>query len=144
MSKVISNTSPLLYLYRIDALTWLPELFDSIWTPKSVVDELYEGQQRGYDVPIPDRYSWLQVIEFYSIGEQLKGLDLGNGEQAAIALGLEHPDRIVLWFGEACCSIAWVYRLGNIKDFTGGKISRVTRSHCSFSRSLTKFRHVDV
>ena len=27
MPEAISNTSPLLYLYRIEALNWLPELF---------------------------------------------------------------------------------------------------------------------
>lgn len=36
MSDVISNTSPLLYLYRIKADNWLPELFDEVWTPDAV------------------------------------------------------------------------------------------------------------
>lgn len=30
MPEAISNTSPLLYLYRINALDWLPELFSEI------------------------------------------------------------------------------------------------------------------
>ena len=30
MPEAISNTSPLLYLYRIDVLQWLPELFDEV------------------------------------------------------------------------------------------------------------------
>jgi hypothetical protein len=33
MPKAISNTSPLLYLHRIDVLDWLPMLFSEIWVP---------------------------------------------------------------------------------------------------------------
>lgn len=49
--EAISNTSPLLYLYRIDGLNWLPKLFYSIWVPQAVADEFKEGRRRGYDVP---------------------------------------------------------------------------------------------
>ncbi len=56
MPEAISNTSPLLYLYRIKALDWLPQLFAGCWTPSAVVGELEEGQRPGYDVPIPSTY----------------------------------------------------------------------------------------
>ena len=36
MLKAISNTFPLLYLYRIDGIEWRPKLFNEIWTPKAV------------------------------------------------------------------------------------------------------------
>jgi len=57
MPEAISNTSPLLYLYRINAIDWLPELFNEIWIPNAVVLELGEGQHRGYDVPVPSVYT---------------------------------------------------------------------------------------
>ncbi|MBN1977018.1 MAG: hypothetical protein JW918_06420 [Anaerolineae bacterium] len=57
MAKAVSNTSPLLYLYRIDALGWLPKLFTEIWTPGAVVGEFEEGRRRGYDVPNPRDYA---------------------------------------------------------------------------------------
>ncbi len=50
MPDAISNTSPLLYLYRINAIDWLPQLFEELWTPTAVINELNEGQRRGYDV----------------------------------------------------------------------------------------------
>jgi hypothetical protein len=50
MPKAICNTSPLLYLYRIGAIERLPKLFDEVWTPSAVTDELKEGRQKGYDV----------------------------------------------------------------------------------------------
>ncbi len=96
MPEAISNTSPLLYLYRINALDWLPELFSEIWIPNAVVLELQEGQQRGYDVPVPSAYAWLQIVEPQSIPTELTTLDLGMGELAALALALETPNRIVL------------------------------------------------
>jgi predicted nucleic acid-binding protein len=49
MHNAISNTSPLLYLYRIDAIEWLPKLFGEIWTPRAVIDEVNEGRKQGYD-----------------------------------------------------------------------------------------------
>lgn len=96
LPKAISNTSPLLYLYRINAIDWLPELFNEIWTPNAVVLELREGQQRGYDVPVPSAYAWLQIVEPQSIPSELTTLDLGMGEVAALALALETRNRIVL------------------------------------------------
>ena len=42
---IISNTSPLLYLHRIEALDWLPELGEKVWIPQAVQDELSEGRR---------------------------------------------------------------------------------------------------
>jgi len=96
MPRAISNTSPLLYLYRGGLLEWLPQLFSEIWIPKAVVLELQEGQQRGYDVPTPGDYAWLQVVEPKSVPSEWLTLDLGAGEIAAMALALENTDRVVL------------------------------------------------
>ena len=86
MPEAISNTSPLLYLYRINVLDWLPELFSEIWIPNAVVLELREGLQRGYDVPTPSDYAWLQIVEPQLIPLDLTTLGLGMGELAALAL----------------------------------------------------------
>lgn len=96
MARVISNTSPLLYLHRIEGLEWARELFSEIWIPKAVVEELREGARRGYDVPEPERFDWIVVVEPRSVPSEWLALDLGAGELAAMALALENPDRIVL------------------------------------------------
>ena len=96
MRKAISNTSPLLYLYCIGTLEWLPKLFDEVWTPAAVVAELQAGRERGYNVPNPSEYSWLQVVEPHSVPSEWLALDLGTGELEAMALALEHPARVVL------------------------------------------------
>lgn len=96
MTKVISNTSPLLYLYRIGAIKWLPKLFDEIWTPDAVKSELLAGRGKGYDVPNPADFTWLQVINPKSMPSEWLALDLGAGELAAMALALENPNYVVL------------------------------------------------
>jgi predicted nucleic acid-binding protein len=96
MAKAVSNTSPLLYLYRIDVVDWLPKLFTEIWTPGAVVTEFEEGQRRGYDVPNPRDYEWLKIIDPRSTPSEWLALDLGKGELAAMALALENPERTIL------------------------------------------------
>jgi predicted nucleic acid-binding protein len=96
MPKAISNTSPLLYLHRIGALEWLPQLFDEFWVPAAVVAELQEGRRCGFDVPDPTFLPWVQVVEPRSIPADWLALDLGHGELAAMAMAIENPDRIIL------------------------------------------------
>lgn len=95
-NDAISNTSPLIYLYRIKALDWLPHLFGEMWTPDAVAHELEEGQRRGYDVPSVANYPWLQVKVPSNPLPPDRYPALGQGEVAAISLTLEYPGRIVL------------------------------------------------
>ena len=62
MPKAISNTSPLLYLYKIGAINLLPKMFDEVWTAESVKNELLAGRSKGYDVPNPADYAWLNIV----------------------------------------------------------------------------------
>ena len=39
MPDAICNTSPLLYLYRIGALDWLPKLFNEVWINREIIDD---------------------------------------------------------------------------------------------------------
>lgn len=96
MDNAISNTSPLLYLYRTGILDWLPKLFNEIWIPNAVIFELKAGQDRGYDVPNPHAYEWITVVEPQHLPSEWLALDLGAGELASMSLSLEHPNRIIL------------------------------------------------
>ncbi len=96
MSDCICNTSPLLYLHRIEGLLWLPEIFEEVWTTSAVVKELEVGRRKGYDAPDPRRHSWLRIVRPRATPSEWLALDLGSGELATMALALEHPDRIVL------------------------------------------------
>jgi predicted nucleic acid-binding protein len=79
----ISNTSPLLYLHRIDVLEWLPRLFSEVWIPQAVVSELDEGRRRGYDVLDPTDQAWLRQVDPRQMPSEWLALDLGAGEGVA-------------------------------------------------------------
>jgi predicted nucleic acid-binding protein len=96
MPKAISNTSPLLYLYRIEAIDWLPKLFEEVWTPEAVKNELLAGRNKGYDVPDPADCTWLKIVNPKSMPSEWFVLDLGTGEIAAMALALENPSCVIL------------------------------------------------
>ncbi|MCW1969894.1 MAG: DUF3368 domain-containing protein [Anaerolineae bacterium] len=96
MVKAISNTSPLLYLYRIGAIHWLPYLFSEVLIPKAVQIELQIGRDKGYDVPNISNYAWLTIINPKFMPYEWLALELGNGEVAAMSLAMEHSGCIVL------------------------------------------------
>lgn len=96
MSEAITNTSPLVYLHRVQAIEWLPQLFSAIWTPAAVVEELNEGLEKGYNVPRVSTLTWLRTVDPELPVSEWLSADLGAGELAAIALGLEHPAKILL------------------------------------------------
>jgi predicted nucleic acid-binding protein len=96
MPPAISNTSPLLYLHRINGLGWLQQLFGEVWVPEAVVQELNEGARRGFDVPNVEDYDWLTIVTPNHTPSEWLALDLGIGEIAAMALALENPDRIII------------------------------------------------
>ena len=93
---VVSNTSPLLYLYRIDALDWLRTLCGDVRVPKAVAEELSEGRRTGYDVPDPQHHDWLQVVEPRVTPPRWLNLDLGAGELAVLTLASEYSECTVL------------------------------------------------
>jgi uncharacterized protein len=94
--RIISNTSPLQYLYAIRQLPLLERLYGQIVVPQAVCDELHVGQQQGYDVPDCRMYSWMR-IETVAIPSVLKLItNLGAGEAEALALALMQPTDLVL------------------------------------------------
>ncbi len=96
MLKAISNTSPLLYLYRAGAIELLPNLFGEIWVADAVNDELKKGREGGYDVPDLNQYKWLKIVNPTNIPSEWVTIDLGSGELATIVLAIENPGFVVL------------------------------------------------
>lgn len=94
--NAISNTSPLLYLYRIGAIDFLPKLFEQVWIPQAVVNELALGKALGYEVPDPTDYDWLITVNPKAIPSEWLVLDLGPGETATMVLALDNPTLVVL------------------------------------------------
>jgi predicted nucleic acid-binding protein len=96
MPEAISNTSPLLYLHRVEVMHWLPKLFSEVWVPQQVFHELQQGREKGHDVPDPAAHGWLRQVDPLNMPSEWLALDLGAGELAAMSLALEHPSKILL------------------------------------------------
>ena len=62
----ISNTSPLLYLYLVDHLDLLPQLYGQVLIPPAVQSELEAGAERHVNVPSVEKLSWLHITPLAS------------------------------------------------------------------------------
>jgi len=87
--NVVSNTSPLIFLSKIDALDLLALCFDSIAIPNAVDDELKE-------FTLPDFISRESISEFGSCFVQGAIGSLHAGELEAIVLAQEKKSDFVL------------------------------------------------
>ncbi len=131
MPNAITNTSPLLYLYRANRIEWLPQLFSEVWTPNAVIEELKEGQKRGYDVPFAQNYAWLKITTPSSMPSEWLTLDLGKGELETMALALENKDRIVILDDALARKIAQAAGIevwGTLKVLLEAKVQGLTDS----------------
>jgi len=97
MNRASCSASPIVFLYRIGALEWLPKLFDEIWMPSVVLDDLLQARFIGYDVPSPFNLPWVQYEDpQLTVPAAWLSLDLSSGEVAAMSLAFENRDCIVL------------------------------------------------
>lgn len=97
MIRAACSVSPILYLYRINALVWLPKMFDEIWMPSVVMDDLLDAKFIGHDVPSPFDLPWVQYRDpQLTVPSAWVSLDLSSGEVAAMSLAFENQDCVVL------------------------------------------------
>lgn len=96
--RVISNTSPLIYLSKIGRLDLLHHMFDTIYVPSAVVTEIFRGKELTYGfasaIEVEDAIEkgWIKVIELESDEDDLAekysrdpGIHLG--EAVVLAIG---------------------------------------------------------
>lgn len=91
------DTSPLLYLYRIEQLTLLHHQFDRVLVPEAVVTELAKGRAQGVSIPDLADYPWIEIqqIDLRSVSEAVDSL--GAGEREVILLAHDgHVDWVIL------------------------------------------------
>jgi predicted nucleic acid-binding protein len=88
-TRVIANTSPLLYLHQVDRLHILQQLYNTIVVPPAVREELETGRKQGIDAPDVGGLPWIVIRPVESAALVPVVVDLGRGEAGVIALGLE-------------------------------------------------------
>lgn len=108
---VIVNTSPLLYLYQVDCLELLQQLYGTITVPPAVLQELETGKLQGVDVPEANSIEWIQIRPVASATIIPAVIDLGQGEAEVIALGLENPGSLLVFDDSLARRIADLYGL---------------------------------
>ena len=83
---VVSDTSPLLYLFLIDLIELLPQLYGQVIVPEAVMQEMTAfGTPLAFRARATEPPSWLAIKPVaIEITDNTEGLDVG--EQAAISL----------------------------------------------------------
>jgi len=95
---VVSNTSPLIFLVKIDRLPLLSALYEQIVIPRAVIEEI-ESKSTADTRRIR---RWRDQSGIYVRSAPVAALeqlpsDVGSGERAVIALGLDlGPDLVLL------------------------------------------------
>src|SRR5215510_14888108 len=105
MAIVIADTSPLQYLFQVGLLDILERLFAAVQVPDAVRDELEAGRSRGFDVPDPAAFPWMQVTTTTHL-PPIQRPELGSGERAALALALQSSASLVLLDDGAARAVA--------------------------------------
>ena len=132
MRKATCSISPIVFLYRIGALDWLPELFDEVWMPSVVLDDLLEARFSGYDVPSPFNLPWMEYADpQVTIPGAWVALDLSSGEVAAMSLAFENQDCVVLLdepIGRRAAGLVGIEYWGTLKILLEAKQRGLTAS----------------
>lgn len=96
MREVISNTSPLQYLFQADLLDLLPALYGTVVVPSGVVDELAEGRARGIPLPDPPTLPWVQIRSIPGTAILRIAVDLDRGEREVLAAAKQATEPLAI------------------------------------------------
>ncbi|MCL1464511.1 DUF3368 domain-containing protein [Argonema galeatum] len=96
MPNVISDTSPIQYLYQLNLLDLLPTLYGQIIIPQAVESEIATGKLLGISLPNIASLPWITIRQPLSGAILSIVTELGMGEREALALTVEIPDSLVI------------------------------------------------
>jgi uncharacterized protein len=97
LPEIISNTSPLQYLFQLGMLHVLPALAVQVIIPPAVADELRVGRESGIHLPNPADLNWLVLRPPVRAFASRLVTDLGPGETEVLMLAIEAADPIVIF-----------------------------------------------
>lgn len=123
---VISNTSPLQYLYQLGYLQLLPRFYQHLEIPPAVSRELTVGRRLGVSLPDPETMDWLHTHAPANDATLSLSNTLGAGEREVLTLALEMTDALVLMDDGRARRIG--QRLGIHLTGTVGILARATHA----------------
>jgi uncharacterized protein len=92
----VSNTSPLLFLHRIDRLDLLPLLFGGVIVTPAVLAEIEAGNAKATAVPDLLALPWIRVQSPDATLVAEIPSSLGMGEREVLALAIQTGNRVVI------------------------------------------------
>ncbi len=96
MPKVVSNTTPIISLLKLNRLDLLKQLYGQILIPLAVFREIEAGKTKGYYKDL-SKIDWISIVEIKDKKSVKYLLDLDQGEAEAIVLATEfNADLIIL------------------------------------------------
>jgi predicted nucleic acid-binding protein len=97
---VVIDSSPLIGLAMVDGLQWLPKLFDTVFLPDTVRQEVLPNKAAPGEQAIAEAIGagWVKV--WPEIIQPLLEIDLDAGETDCINLGLRYADQALLIMDE--------------------------------------------
>jgi predicted nucleic acid-binding protein len=95
MPKVVSNTTPIISLLKIGKLEILKVLYDEIYIPQEVFNEIEAGKQKKYYLNLL-AFEWIKIEQIQDRKSIAYFLDLDKGEAEAIVLATESEADLIL------------------------------------------------
>ena len=89
---MISNSSPLIFLSKINQLGLLRKLFNKITIPKAVQEEILIKDKPGFIELKEALENWIEISNV----KKNEDFGLGKGENAAINLARERRDELII------------------------------------------------
>lgn len=95
MLKIVSNTTPIISLLKIEKLSILEDLYQKIIVPKEVFNEIESGKNTSYYVDI-SKLAWVEIKTIKDEKALSYFLDLDKGEAETIILANEIDADLVI------------------------------------------------
>ncbi len=95
MRKVISNTTPILSLLKIGKLSVLKDLYERVYIPFAVYEEIEKGKEKPYYQDIKD-VDWIEIRKIKSPKSRFYFMDLDKGEAEVLILANEMGADLVI------------------------------------------------
>lgn len=96
MPKIVSNTTPIISLLKLNRLDLFQQLYKQIYIPSAVYEEIEAGKTKGYYKDLT-KIDWIRITEIKDKQAPRYFLDLDAGEAEAIVLATEiQADLIIL------------------------------------------------
>lgn len=95
MRKIITNTTPILSLLKINKLDILKELYEKVTVPNAVYQEIEKGKEKQYYQDLK-KITWIEIEHIKNTDSRSFFIDLDDGEAEVLILAKEQNADLVI------------------------------------------------